>query len=211
MPVVAVTLAHSVVVGDQVLAAHGQGQCEDAVAAIGGLQRVAVCAAHGELVSAPAVGSLALADGGSLACAVGRVDHQREVVGAVTAEDGLQVEVAGAGGGHGVAAPVVRQFGVTDGVGLIEGIARVDGYLHLVAVDTAEAVDHCVGVVSRLCQGATAPGVGAAGAEVNGRVGVHVRRVDSEGEDVNAVHARAGRQGVVIDTRGGEGATAPGV
>ena len=176
-----------------------------------GLEGVAVDARDAVVSAAPVVGSFALADGDRRVHVVGRVDDQGEVEGAVATVEGLQVEVAFAGGVQGDAFPDVRQLVVADGVALLEVVARVDGDLDSVDIEASEVVGYGVGVESGLRDRQTSPVVGAALAEGDGVVVDHAGRVDGEVECVDAVTAVSGLQGVVVDVRGVVGVAAPGV
>ena len=189
----------------------GEVEREDAVAAVGGLQRVAVDAADAVVSATPVVRSLALADADGAAHIVGRVDDQREVEGAVAAVGGLQVEVALAGGVHGEALPDVRQLGVADGVALLEVVARVDGDGDSVDVETSVVVGHGVSVESGFGEGHAAPGVRFALTEGDRVVVDHAGLVDVEGEHVETVATGSGLQGVVVGARDVVVVAAPGV
>ena len=176
----------------EVFRVDGEVEREDAVAAMDGLEGVAVDARDAVFSAAPVVGSLALADGDRRVHVVGRVDDQGEVEGAVATVEGLQVEVAFAGGVQGDAFPDVRQLVVADGVALLEVVARVDGDLDSVDIEATEVVGYGVGIESSLGDCQTSPVVGAALAERDGVVVDHAGRVDSEVERVDAVTAVAG-------------------
>ena len=213
MPAVAVALAHGVVVGEQVLVAHGQSQREDAVASADGLQRVAVCAAHGELVSTPAVGSFALADGGRGIVPMGRIDEESPAMGAVAAVGGLVVDGLRARRRETAAVPCVRQFVRTDGHGVGDGIDRIEMDGNTIDIITiCLGVHHSVGIDAVSCDAEVVPEVGLACAEA-GDCGLVDGSgwVDNQRERMNAVASGCSGQGVIIDTCSGEGAPAPSV
>ena len=188
---------------------HRQGQRQDAVATGSRLQRVAKDAADTVVLSAPVVRSLACADRDRRVHVVGRVHDEREVVAAVAARCGLQVEAALARGDHRDAAPDVRQCRVADGVGLLEVVARVHRHTDAVDILTSVVVVHRVGIEARLGDGAATPLIAAARTHHDWLAVIDIRRVHRQGQHIDAVAAGSRRQGVIVRTRLGERTAAP--
>ena len=163
------------------------------------------------VLATPAVRSLALTDRDRSVHIVGRVHRQHEVVAAVATHSRLQVQTALAGRVHSDATPSVRQGRVTDGVALLEVIARVHRHIDAVDVDTSIVVVHRVGVKARLGERAATPLVAAASAEGDRLVGVLVRRVHRQYQHIDAVATGSRCQGVVVRAGGTIAVTSPAI